>query len=281
MRAYLELAKPERTLTNVLTALAGYLFASKWHLTWRLLALLLGSTLIIAAACVFNNVLDRRLDKRMGRTKKRVLVSGRVTVSNALIYGTLLGAAGFWALSYTNRLTLIIGALAFISYVLLYGAAKRYSIHGTLVGTVPGGASLVAGYSSVTNRLDLTALLLFLAMLAWQMAHFYAIAIYRYDDYKAAELPVMPVKTSVHAAKIQIIFYIIFFIITAGLITPVGHAGYIYLVAVVVLGIWWLLKALHRYTRSAHDEWGRGVFFFSLRVITVFSILVAVARILP
>src|ERR1700722_13872063 len=99
-KRYLELAKPERTLANVITAGAGYLFAAKWHIGWTIVpALLAGSSLIIASACVFNNYIDRDLDVQMARTKKRALVIGSISARTALIYGSILGALGFWLLT--------------------------------------------------------------------------------------------------------------------------------------------------------------------------------------
>lgn len=279
---YYELAKPERTLTNVLTAAAGYLFASKWHIHWGVfLALLVGSTLIIASACVFNNYLDRRLDSHMKRTKKRALVLHEVSGKAAITYGSILGLMGFITLTRTNWLTFTVGVIAFVSYVFVYGWAKRHTIYSTLIGTIPGGASLVAGYTAFTNHLDTAALLLFIAMVSWQMAHFYAIGIYRLEDYRSAGLPIWPVKKGVASTKQQIIFFIIAFILASVLLTYLGHAGLIFAFVMLLVGIEWLRKALVTPKRQDEAMWGRSVFLFSLKVIMVFSVMVAVGPILP
>ncbi|HEX5394881.1 MAG TPA: protoheme IX farnesyltransferase, partial [Candidatus Saccharimonadales bacterium] len=161
-----------------MTAVAGFLFASRWHIDWLLFAsLLIGVTFVIASACVMNNLLDRRLDKKMSRTRNRALPAGKVSPAAGLVFGLLLGAAGFWALSFTNALTMAIIAVGYIGYVVAYGWSKRHTVYSTLIGTVPGGASLVAGYTAVTGSLDRAAAILFVIMLAWQMVHFYAIAV--------------------------------------------------------------------------------------------------------
>src|SRR3990167_10448938 len=120
------LAKPERTLSNVMTAVAGYLFASQWHISWDVfLALAAGLTLVIASANVLNNFIDKDIDQQMERTQKRALPSGQISAAASTIYAAILGLLGFWVLSYTNWLTLVIVAIAYIWYVAIYGYAKR------------------------------------------------------------------------------------------------------------------------------------------------------------
>lgn len=269
-------------MTNVMTAAAGFLLASKWHINWPLfLALLFGSTLVIASACVWNNLIDRELDRKMLRTKKRALPSGKVSIRSASILAALLGALGFWILFYTNWLTVAIIAIAYFSYVVVYGFAKRRTIHSTLIGTVPGAASLVAGYIAVTNYLDSAAIILFLIMVAWQMAHFYAISIYRLQDYTAAGVPVMPAKKGLRSTKLQMLFYIVLFVDAAILLTIAGYTGYIYLIAVEFLGIYWIWKAVQGFRTRDNEAWARDVFKFSLVVLLALSVLLSVGSVLP
>jgi len=196
LKAYYRLTKPGIIYGNLLTAAAGFLFASKWHIVPGLFAATLaGTSLVIAAACVYNNYIDRNIDKRMARTKKRALVQGTISGKHALIFATMLGVLGFaLLLAYTNTLVTVIGVIAFIDYVVLYGISKRRSVYGTIVGSISGAAPIVAGYVAVTNQFDLGALLLFFILVYWQMPHFYGIAMYRFDDYKAAGIPVLPVQ---------------------------------------------------------------------------------------
>ncbi len=266
-----------------MTAAAGFLLASKGHVVfWTLLATLAGTALIIASACVFNNYLDRAIDKKMDRTKKRALVTGQISVPAAITYACVLGALGFWVLAvYTNALTVAIGAVGIFSYVVLYGYFKRASVHGTLVGSIAGSTSLVAGYCAVSGRFDLLALLLFLTMAAWQMPHFYAIGIYRLKDYKEAGLPILPAERGIGATKRQILFYILLYILAACSLTAFHYAGYVYLGVMLTVGALWLRLARKGFMAKNDDKWGKQIFGFSLLALLIFSLMISIIHYLP
>ncbi len=271
-KAYVELVKPERTLVNVLTAVAGFLLASRWHFSASLIIFtLLGTTFTIASACVSNNLLDRKVDKQMKRTSARVLVTGEVGPRAALIFALVLAAGGFSLLALVNWLTFALGALAFISYVFIYGLAKRKTIWSTLIGTLPGGLSLVAGYTAVTDQLSFTAVLLFLAMLAWQMAHFYAIAVYRRSDYASANLPVWAVKKGVVSTRRQVIGWILAFAII-GLVLAIVVGSWLLAVVILVVSSWWLRASI-----ASSKNWARKSFSISLSVMLIFCLALALS----
>ncbi len=247
---------------------------------WLLLAVLMGISLVIASACVFNNYIDRDIDKLMARTKKRSFAAGNILVGVALTYGAILGITGILVLVlFVNLLTACIGLVSFVFYVVVYGYAKRKSVHGTLVGSISGAAPPVAGYVAVTNHFDMAAFLLFMILTCWQMPHFYAIAMYRYGDYKKAGLPVLPVKKSMRSAELQIMVYIVAFAAAASLLTVWGYTGYIYLVSMLVLSIAWFFIG----TRSTKQDakWARKMFLFSLVVLMSFSVIISIDSFLP
>ncbi len=283
IREYYSLTKPGIVYGNLLTAAAGFLLAAHWHVRiGLLLATLAGTTLIIASACVFNNYIDRGIDRRMSRTKKRALVRGLISPRRAIIYATVLGVAGFLALAlWVNWLVFGIGAVAFFDYVVLYGLAKRYSVHSTLVGSISGAAPVVAGCCAVTGRFDVGALLLFLILVLWQMPHFYAIAMYRFDDYEAAGLPVLTVKHGMKNAKLQIRLYIVAFIAASALLTVFGYIGFVYLVVMLGLGAAWLWLAVGGPRSVDNARWARQIFRFSLIVILGLSLMLSTSSLLP
>jgi heme o synthase len=282
LKTYYHLTKPGIVYSNVLTAAAGYLLASKWQVdAWQLVALLTGIALVIASGCVFNNYLDRSIDQKMARTKKRATVTGEISGTAALIYATCLGTLGFGVLWYTNVLVIGLGLGALFGYVILYGIAKRTTIFGTLVGTLPGAASLVAGYVAVTYRLDLGALLLFLIMASWQMPHFYAIAMRRFDDYKAAGLMVWPVKRGIVSTKRQIILFVAVFLIANIVLGLTGYTGYTYSAVIGGLGLYWLWRGLRGLQRTDNQQWARGMFGLSLIILLSLSVMLALAPLLP
>jgi protoheme IX farnesyltransferase len=277
------LAKPGIIYGNLIPAVAGYLLATRWHIdTATFAAMLLGLALVIGSACTINNITDRGIDAKMARTKSRALVSGAIKVPAALTYAAVLGLAGLGLLLWrTNLLTTGLALFAMFAYVVLYGFAKRRSVHGTLVGAISGALPPVIGYCAATSRFDDAALILFVAMVCWQMPHFYAIAIYRSSDYAAAGIPVLPLKSGQRATKIQILAYTIAFTVSAGLLTVLGYTGYIYWIFVSALGLAWLARGAAGFNATDSNHWARQMFGFSLIVMLAFSAAVAVGPLLP
>lgn len=278
LKDYYYLAKPGIVRGNLVTAAGGFFLASYGNVNLRLLlATLLGTAFIIASSCVFNNILDLKIDSKMKRTETRALVTGRISKQNAAIYGTILLFIGIFTLFYfTNTLATLVALTGLVFYVAVYGYFKRMTVHGTLIGSIAGAIPPVIGYTAVTNTIDLGAILLFLVLVTWQMPHFYAIAIYSIDEYKNAGLPMLPVVKGIKAAKIQILVYIILFMISVSLLTLFAYTKFIYLLVMLVVSSIWLSKALSGFEAKNDEIWARGVFSFSLVTLAVFSILISV-----
>jgi protoheme IX farnesyltransferase len=244
--------------------------------------MLVGLSLVIASAGVFNNYIDRDIDAAMSRTKNRALAKGEISIKTALSFAAILGLAGGLLLGLlTNFLTLSIALAGLFVYVVLYGFFKRRTVYGTHVGSVAGAAPPVVGYTAVSDQLDTGALILFLILVFWQMPHFYSIAIRRLDDYKAAKLPVLPVKKGVRQAKIQITIYILIFVIVALMLSVFDYTGYAFAAAVAFLGLYWLRLALQGFKTRDNKNWARQMFLFSLIVIITLSVVISANAWLP
>lgn len=277
IKSYYRITKPGIIYANVLTAIAGFFLAARGHLYPELFfAMLFGTSFTIASACIFNNVIDLKIDAKMERTKNRPLVTKSISVKYALIYASLLGILGIGLLTFTNMLTVLIGLIGFIDYVFLYTYSKRITPIATLIGSISGAAPIVAGYTAVTNHFDLGALLLFLIMTFWQMPHFYAIAIYRLKDYQAANIPVLPSVKGIFATKIHIVLYGVAFLVAACLLTFFGYTGYLYLIGVFLTGAIWLGISLRGFWLKDSTAWARRVFFFSLITVLLLSVLLSI-----
>jgi len=281
IRTYYRLVKPGIVWSNTLMAAAGFCLAATHTGKFNIgvfIGAVAGTALVIAAACVTNNYIDRGIDSKMKRTQGRALVTHNISAKAALGYAAILLLAGFCLLiPLTNWLVVVLGAVAFFSYVVLYGIAKRKTAFGTLVGTLPGGLPPVAGYVAVTGTLELAALLLFLLLLSWQMAHFYSIAMRRHDDYKAAGLPVWAVVHGMDATKHQIVGFIVLFIVASVLLTVFGYTGILFAVVTSTLGVIWLLKA----RGVANEQWAKRMFLFSLVVLLATITMIAIGGLLP
>lgn len=283
LRTYYYLAKPGIIRGNAITAAAGALLAFGWEVQWGLFfAALAGLSLIVAAGCVYNNVLDREIDRAMERTHHRALVVGKVTVRQALILATVLALSGSLIMAvYTNPVALATALFGLFAYVVVYGYAKRRSPWGTVVGSVSGAIPPVVGYVAVTGRLDQAAVILFAILVTWQMPHFYAIAIFRLDDYRAAKLPVLPAVRTVAVTKRRILGYVAAFTAVAPQLSVYGYTGQIYFWVAIILGSSWLILGLRGLQTTNDIRWARTMFGFSLFVLTVLSALIASAAFLP
>lgn len=283
LRAYYDVIKPERTYANVMTAAAGFLFAAQRHIGWGLFAAtLLGTTLVVMSACALNNATDRGIDTEMPRTQRRPVVTGLLPVRNVVLLSVVLGLVGFAVLAaYTNWLTVLIGVVAYVDYTVLYGWSKRTTPHSTLIGTISGAAPLVAGYTAVTGRFDLTALLLMLIMVFWQMPHFYAIGIYRRDDYRAARLPVWPVAKGVRSTQRWILVYTVLYVLAGIGLAIWGTGGMVFGLVMGAMGVYWLVRLSRGFGAADVAGWARRMFGFSLLSLTVLSVVLAGSPWLP
>lgn len=283
LKTYYDLTKPGIIYANAITAIAGYLFGSKWQVqAGAFLGVVAGTSLVIASACVFNNVLDRKIDLQMKRTQGRALVVGTISPRAALFFASALALLGFGTLALlTNWRVLLIGLAGFIDYIILYGWAKRHSIYSTIVGSVSGSASIMAGYVAASGKIDVAAWLLFAILALWQMPHFYSIALYRRKDYAAAGLPVMPVQRSATVAKLRILEYILALTIVSLLLFTTGYAGLVYLLILVVLSMSWFVIGVQNYRVADSAAWGKQMFLFSLIVNLGISLAVAIGSVAP
>ncbi|NRN27779.1 heme o synthase [Photorhabdus heterorhabditis] len=279
IKQYLQVTKPGIIFGNLISVIGGFLLASKGVIDYPLfLSTLLGVSLVVASGCVFNNYIDRDIDRIMERTKNRVLVKGLIDPKISLIYASILGIAGIVLLYVAaNALAMQLAIIGFVVYVGVYSLyMKRKSVYGTLIGSLSGAAPPVIGYCAVTGQFDTGALILLLIFSLWQMPHSYAIAIFRFKDYQAANIPVLPVIKGISVAKNHIILYILAFMIATLMLAISGYAGYKYLVVAAAVSVWWLGMALSGYKTANDRVWARKLFIFSIVAITSLSVMMSV-----
>jgi heme o synthase len=268
---YVSLMKPGIVAGNMVTAIGAFILASKGSIDFLLLLAMFGGlSLIIASGCAANNYIDRFADQKMKRTQDRPLAKGAISKESALIFAVILGLLGIFFLSFfVNLLAVAIALAGFAVYVFFYSFAKYRSPSSTLIGSIAGAVPPVVGYCSASSSLDGCALLLFLIMVLWQMPHFYAIALYRMDEYAAASIPVLPLKKGVQVTKIHMIVYTAAFCLASRILAMAGYAGRTYAIIAAILGFFWLLLAIGGLFTKEDRLWARRMFFFSLVVVTV------------
>ncbi len=277
---YLSITKPGIIRGNIITLCGGFFLASRGHIDfWLLLFTAAGMSLVIACGCVINNIIDRDIDLLMTRTKDRVMVKGLVSKQAAAIYAVILGVLGFAILYFrTNNLTVLVSAIGLFFYVVVYTICmKRRSPLGTLVGGVSGAIPPVVGYCAVTNRFDLGAIILFLILFFWQLPHFYAIAIYRLEDYQAASIPVLPATKGMRRTKISILAYIAVFTVVAVMPTIFGYAGVAYFIVALAIGLFWFYSGLKGFSVQNDKPWARKMFLLSILNIALLCVMMLFA----
>lgn len=270
-RAYISLVKPGIIMGNAITAAGGFALASRGNINGGLFAAALtGLALIIASACAFNNYIDREADQKMSRTQHRALAQGAVSVRSAIAIAIGLGIGGIVVLAWcVNLLTMGIALLGLAVYVLFYSFLKYRTVHATLIGSIAGAVPPVVGYCAVSNCIDFGAILLFALIALWQMPHFYAIAIYRSEDYSAADIPVLPLEKGIPATKTHMLCYTIAFALVSLALPVFKYTGLIYAIAAAFLGLTWIAIAVQGFKARDDKQWARKMFIFSLIVVTV------------
>lgn len=268
--AYITLTKPGILCGNALTMLAGFCVASQGSIDGILLGTtLLGTVLIMASSCVYNQWIDIAADSAMSRTQRRPLVTGQVTDFNALVFAAALLVLGSLCLClYANFLALTMALLGFGSYVGIYSVSKYYTPYSTLLGSIAGAMPPVVGYTAVHPELNMQALILFLGLVFWQMPHFFAIALYRKQEYAAAKIPIWPLVKGDASTRRQMLAYTTCFVLLVPVFGIVEILSWSAAAFVFVCALAWLFVVL----KPPHARWAYQVFRVSLLVITAFSI---------
>jgi protoheme IX farnesyltransferase len=220
-----------------------------------------------------NMVLEREGDKRMVRTRRRPLPSGRMATWVAVVWGlgTVVAAAVIlW--TQVNALTCGLAMLAFVLYVGVYTPAKRRTPQALAIGAVPGAMPPLIGWTAATDQVDAVGLVLFSVLLLWQLPHFLAIAIYRLRDYAAAGILTVPLVRGEEVAKVQSLVYTIFLFPVSLLLVPLGGAGSVYFTVSSVLGAWFFILGVRGFEPGAGTVWARQFFLASLVYLPVWVI---------
>ncbi|MCW4630352.1 MULTISPECIES: heme o synthase [Marinomonas] len=278
-KRYLQVTKPGIIMGNLISVAGGFFLASRGEIDWILmLATVIGLSLVVASGCAINNYIDRDIDAKMQRTRNRVTVNGEMSGKAAFFHGVVLGVIGFALLAYfTNWVAVAFAAFGYVVYVGLYTMYfKRNSVYGTFVGSLSGAVPPVVGYCAAAGQFDAGAAILLTMFCIWQMPHSYAIAIFRYKDYEAAGIPVLPVSQGIAKAKRHIVLHIAAFAVVAALLPLTGYVGIGFMVVALATSLWWLAMALRGYRLGIDvNKWARQVFFFSIITVTALSVTMA------
>ena len=224
----------------LLTAVVGMLLAVPYVPNLLLIVIAsIGISLSAMSAAVFNHIIDEKIDLQMSRTDRRPLPKGKVTRNQALIWGLFLGFVGIGLLFFfVNALTAVLTFLSLIGYAVFY---TMYLKHATpqniVIGGAAGAAPPVLGWTSVAGSQGIEyALLLFLIVFIWTPPHFWALAIHRRDEYKKAQVPMLPVTHGLEFTRVQILLYTVLLLLVTLLPYLTGMSGVIYLISAATLG---------------------------------------------
>lgn len=278
-RDYVELTKPGITLSNLMTTFAALWLASYGYPNWKLAFFtMLGTALVIMSGAALNNFYDRDLDKKMKRTQNRALAAGRISGRNAILVGIGLLLAGVTVLAvYANPLAAVWGLIGHIFYVLIYTPMKRVTTLNTVIGGISGAAPPVIGWVAVTGTMDMAAWLLFLILFLWQPPHFLALAMLKTEEYRAGNLPMLPVVKGFAETKRQMMLWGSVLFPASLLLFVHGSVGYVYLLVMGVMGIVYMVLLFQGFKTKDDLAWARKLFGYSILYLTVFCAAIVVS----
>ncbi len=276
---FVTLAKPGILRSNLIATFGGFWLASGWNVNYiHLIWTLLGTMLVMASSCVFNNYFDRDLDTKMTRTQDRVLATRRVSPHIVLWYAIILGVLGIAVLTlFAGLLAVAFGILGMFVYVVIYTLwLKRSSTWSTSLGGISGAMPPVIGYVAVTHQVDLGAWLLFAMLFLWQPPHFWALGIRRVEEYRAAGFPLLPVVKGIKRTKYQMLPYIALLIPIPILMYVYNYTGIIFMIVSLVLSVLWFGMAVAGFRKQDNDKWAKTAFIFSINYLTISFIMMII-----
>jgi protoheme IX farnesyltransferase len=270
--AYVALTKPRIIELLLVTTIPTMVLAERgWPPFGLVLVTLVGGTLSAGGANAINMYVDRDIDAVMQRTRGRPLVTGAVAPRNALIFAVALEVVAFVVLAAGANLlaaVLALGAAAF--YVLVYTLwLKRTSRHNIVIGGAAGAMPVLVGWAAVTGSLGWAPLVLFAAMFFWTPPHFWALAIRYSDDYRAADVPMLPAVAPHAEAARQMIGYTVALVVSTLVLVPVADLGWIYAATATVLGAGFLAATVLLARDAEPSARAMRVFTYSITYVTL------------
>jgi heme o synthase len=265
-RDFLALCKPKIVAMIVFTAMVGMFLSTPGMIP--LDAFLFGSIgigLAAASAAAINHIVDEKIDSVMMRTSRRPLPKGKLSTQSAIIFAAFLCLLSMLVLGLlVNVLTAILTLLSLVGYGFIYSMyLKRATPQNIVIGGAAGAAPPVLGWSAISGTLDPSSLLLFLIIFAWTPPHFWALAIYRRNDYAKANIPMLPVTHGVEFTRLHILLYTLVLFVVTLLPYITLMSGLTYLIGAVALGGWFLYYAI-RMQKDHSDHLAMKTFSFSI-----------------
>ena len=273
---YVKLTKPRVVMLIVFTAFIGMLLAQ--HTLASIDILIIGSIgiwLVAGAAAAVNCLVEQKIDAVMARTRARPLPLGSVTVNETVVVSLVVGGVGLFLLYYwINPLTMWLTLGTFVGYAIIYTIVlKPLTPQNIVIGGASGAMPPILGWSAVTGEVTYEALLLFLIIFAWTPPHFWALALYRRDEYAKAEVPMLPVTHGEAFTRLHVFLYTLILLVVSLLPFAVGMSHWIYGLSALILGLIFVFYA-YRIWRSYTDALARTTFKYSILYLAlIFSAL--------
>src|SRR5580704_2360481 len=269
--AYVALTKPRIIELLLVTTLPTMVVAQRGlPPVWLMVATLAGGALAAGGANAINMVVDRDIDRLMNRTKNRPLVTGAMTPTAALVFALALEVAAFVELWLAvNLLSAVLAISATLFYVFVYTLwLKRRSTQNIVIGGAAGAVPVLVGWAAVTNSLSWAPVVLFAIIFIWTPPHFWSLAVRYKEDYRAADVPMLPVVASMKRTTTEIVYYTVALVGVSVLFAVVGHMGALYLASALVLGAVFLVYAV-RLRQLATPKAAMRLFQYSITYLTL------------
>lgn len=270
---FIELTKPRVNALIVFTAIIGMMLAYPAGIAWDVTLMLeatLGIWLVASAAAAFNCLVEQQIDKKMARTRARPTVTGSIHTWQILVLAGAVGGAGLVVLySFVNPLTMWLTLATFVGYAVIYTIIlKPATPQNIVIGGASGAMPPILGWAAVANVVSPESMLLFLIIFAWTPPHFWALALYRKNEYAKAGLPMLPVTHGVEFTQLHLLLYT--FIMVACTLLPfaVGMAQMFYLVSVLLLNAYFIYLAVKLF-RHYSDALARKTFAYSILYLSL------------
>jgi protoheme IX farnesyltransferase len=277
--AYLALTKPRVIELLLITTVPVMILAQQGIPNlWLVIATLVGGALSAGSANAFNCIIDTDIDKIMGRTQKRPLVTGELNKLEAKIFATAIGIISvLWLGLLVNWLSAALALSAQLFYIFIYTLLlKRRTAQNIVWGGAAGAMPVLIGFSSVTGTVTWSAAVLFLMIFLWTPPHYWPLSIKYLNDYKAAGVPMLPVVADGKNVAKQIVIYSYAMVASTLLLVPVHPMGLIYALTALAGGVWFIVEAhlLQNKTKAGELKNPMKLFHFSITYLTVLFIAI-------